>query len=259
MESTGRGESFSSVAVKTSSPLVKVTVEVSVIATDSKGLPVSGLGVSDFRVLDNGREQTIATFEKIGSRAAPGQAELPPNTYSNRAGEAGSGPLGKAKQPQVLSMILLDAVNTKYRNQTVVRRAVVPPRLAVAPLVAFAPPKCARKPPSPFLPPPVFIALERVDAPAAPLYVPCNALPAPPAMPESSRLLRPPHATTEPASKATTSRKRAVIAVTSFIACVRITIDSVQEASHVTDGSHHPRGFKVGQLPNPGNLRGGLG
>jgi len=33
--------------------------------------------------------------------------------------------VGKAKQPQVLSMILLDAVNTKYRNQSVVRRAVV--------------------------------------------------------------------------------------------------------------------------------------
>ena len=100
-------------------------VEVSVIATDSKGLPVSGLGASDFRVFDNGREQTVATFEKIGSRAALGRAELPPNTYSNRAGVAGSGPLGKAKQPQVLSMILLDAVNTKYRNQTVVRRAVI--------------------------------------------------------------------------------------------------------------------------------------
>jgi VWFA-related protein len=99
-------------------------VEVSVIATDSKGQPVSGLGVGDFRVFDNGKEQTIASFEKIDSRAAPGQAALPPNTYSNRIGEAGSGPLGKAKQPQVLSMILLDAVNTKYRNQTVVRRAV---------------------------------------------------------------------------------------------------------------------------------------
>jgi VWFA-related protein len=97
-------------------------VEVSVIATDSKGLPVSGLGVSDFRVFDNGKEQTIASFEKISSRAAPSQAVLPPNTYSNRVGEAGQ--LGKAKQPQVLSMILLDAVNTKYRNQTVVRQAV---------------------------------------------------------------------------------------------------------------------------------------
>jgi VWFA-related protein len=99
-------------------------VEVSVIATDSKGLPVSGLGVSDFHVFDNGKEQTVASFEKIDSRAAPGQASLPPNTYSNRVGDAGAGLLGKEKQPQVLSMILLDAVNTKYRNQTVVRRAV---------------------------------------------------------------------------------------------------------------------------------------
>jgi VWFA-related protein len=95
-------------------------VEVSVIATDSKGLPVSGLGAADCRVFDNGKEQTIASFERIDSRSSPIQAALPPNTYSNRVGEAGS----KAKEPQVLSMILLDAVNTKYRFQTVVRGAV---------------------------------------------------------------------------------------------------------------------------------------
>src|SRR5271157_614059 len=94
-------------------------VEVSVIATDSKGLPVSGLGATDFRVFDNGKEQTVASFEKISSRAAPGQAALPPNTYSSRVGDAGSGPLGKEKEPQVLSMILLDSVNTKFRFQTV--------------------------------------------------------------------------------------------------------------------------------------------
>ena len=99
-------------------------VEVSVIATDTKGLPVSGLGASDFRVFDNGKEQTVASFERISSRAAPGQAALPPNTYSNRVGEAGAGRLGKAKQPQVLSMILLDAVNTNFRSQTVMLRAV---------------------------------------------------------------------------------------------------------------------------------------
>jgi VWFA-related protein len=95
-------------------------VEVSVIATDSKGMPVSGLGASDFRVFDNGKEQTVASFERIDSRSSPIQAALPPNTYSNRVGEAGS----KAKEPQVLSMILLDAVNTKFRFQTVVRRAL---------------------------------------------------------------------------------------------------------------------------------------
>jgi VWFA-related protein len=95
-------------------------VEVSVIATDSKGMPVSGLGASDFRVFDNGKEQAIASFERIDSRTSPVQAALPPDTYSNRVGEAGS----KAKEPQVLSMILLDAVNTKFRLQTVVRRAL---------------------------------------------------------------------------------------------------------------------------------------
>jgi VWFA-related protein len=90
-------------------------VEVSVIATDSKGLPVSGLGAADFRVFDNGREQTVASFEKISSRAAPAAA-LPPNAYSNR--------IGKQGEPQVLSMILLDAVNTKYRYQHIGRQAV---------------------------------------------------------------------------------------------------------------------------------------
>jgi VWFA-related protein len=95
-------------------------VEVSVIATDSKGLPVSGLGAADFRVFDNGKEQTVASFEKLNSRAAPGLMTLPPNTYSNRVGDAAS----KTKEPQVLSMILLDAVNTKFRFQPVVRRAL---------------------------------------------------------------------------------------------------------------------------------------
>jgi VWFA-related protein len=91
-------------------------VEVSVIATNSKGMPVSGLNAADLRVFDNGKEQTIASFEKIVSRTPPGQAGLPPNTYSNRVGKQG--------RPQVLSMILLDAVNTSYRNQTVMLRAV---------------------------------------------------------------------------------------------------------------------------------------
>jgi hypothetical protein len=40
-------------------------VEVSVIATDSKGLPVSGLGVSDFRVFDNGKEGSAQECERV--------------------------------------------------------------------------------------------------------------------------------------------------------------------------------------------------
>lgn len=90
-------------------------VEVSIIATDAKSAPAAGLTADDFRVWDNGKEQTVAHLERISARAVPG-SELPPHTYANR--------IGKTGQPQVLSMILLDAVNTKFRNQTVARRAV---------------------------------------------------------------------------------------------------------------------------------------
>jgi VWFA-related protein len=91
-------------------------VEVSIVATDARGAPAGDLGAADFRVWDNGKEQTVTSLERLSARAAVGRAELPPNTYSNRIGNTG--------RPQVLSMILLDAVNTKYRNQTVARRAV---------------------------------------------------------------------------------------------------------------------------------------
>ena len=99
-------------------------VAVSIVATDSAGAPAEGLGVHDFRVWDNGKAQTIASFEKISSEEAPAPAVLPPDTYSNRMGEAAAGGLGKTGRPQTLSMILLDSVNTKYRHQTVSRLAV---------------------------------------------------------------------------------------------------------------------------------------
>jgi VWFA-related protein len=99
-------------------------VEVGIVATGAKGAPARGLGARDFRVWDNGKEQAIANFEKAGSPpAAAGGAELPPNTYTNRVAEAASDKSGKPR-PQVLSMIVLDSVNTKYRFQTWARRAV---------------------------------------------------------------------------------------------------------------------------------------
>jgi len=102
-------------------------VEVGIVATDAKGAPTEGLGATDFRVWDNGKEQTIASFEKIAAgavAAASPAAALPPNTYSNRIGDTDSPGFGKTGRPQVLSMILLDAVNTKYRHQAVARLAV---------------------------------------------------------------------------------------------------------------------------------------
>ena len=73
-------------------------VEVSIVATDAKGARAEGLTAADFRVWDDGKEQTIASFEKLDSQTNLAPTGLPPNTYSNR--------IGKAGQPQVLSMIL---------------------------------------------------------------------------------------------------------------------------------------------------------
>ena len=100
-------------------PAFRATVEevaVTVIASGAKGLPVSGLKAADFRVWDNGKEQAIAGFDILSSRAKPDEAKLPANTYSNR--------IGNAERPLVVSMILLDAINTRYRDQATVRRAL---------------------------------------------------------------------------------------------------------------------------------------
>jgi VWFA-related protein len=88
-------------------------VEVSIVASDSKQQPVTGLTAADFRVWDNGREQRVASVEMLDARTAP-RAPLPPGVYSNR--------VGKTARPQVVSVILLDAMNTKMRLQTVMLR-----------------------------------------------------------------------------------------------------------------------------------------
>jgi VWFA-related protein len=91
-------------------------VEVSIVATDAKGARAEGLTAADFRVWDDGKEQTIASFEKLDSQTNLAPTGLPPNTYSNRIGNQG--------QPQVLSMILLDAIHTDWISQNYARWAM---------------------------------------------------------------------------------------------------------------------------------------
>ena len=91
-------------------------VEVSIVATDVKGARAEGLTAADFRVWDDGKEQTIASFEKLDSQTNLAPTGLPPNTYSNRIGNQG--------QPQVLSMILLDAIHTNWIPQNYARWAM---------------------------------------------------------------------------------------------------------------------------------------
>jgi VWFA-related protein len=91
-------------------------VEVSIVATDAKGARAEGLAAADFRVWDDGKEQTIASFQKLDSQTNLAPTGLPPNTYSNRIGNQG--------QPQVLSMILLDAIHTNWGLQNLARWAM---------------------------------------------------------------------------------------------------------------------------------------
>src|SRR5580700_1729786 len=60
-------------------------VQVSVIAQDGKGQPVTDLKKDDFRIKVNGTDQPIRVFSMDSSGALPqGEAKLPPNVFTNR-------------------------------------------------------------------------------------------------------------------------------------------------------------------------------
>lgn len=83
-------------------------VVVDVVATDSKGLPVSGLESIDFTVLENGAPQKISNFsfqhpEDVYGTAAP----LPPNVFTNVP----------MKRSSSLNVVLLDELNGEFTSR----------------------------------------------------------------------------------------------------------------------------------------------
>lgn len=91
-------------------------VLVDVIVTNSSGNPVTGLSKSNFTVTEQGKPQTISFFEEQG--AAPRSAQpvempkLPPDVFTN---------FSPFSPPPALNVILLDSLNTRMENQSVVR------------------------------------------------------------------------------------------------------------------------------------------
>ncbi|MGH9594740.1 MAG: VWA domain-containing protein, partial [Bryobacteraceae bacterium] len=95
-------------------------VQVSVIVQDKKGQPVPGLSKSDFQIADQGQPQEIAFFSEE-TNAPPAAAPVSlaaPNSYSNRLTE-------KAGVPTSVTVILLDALNTQFRDMGYARLQIV--------------------------------------------------------------------------------------------------------------------------------------
>jgi VWFA-related protein len=100
--------------IRVTSKLVVVDVSV----TDSNGHPVTGLKASDFTLTENGRPQPIRSFDEHSSAtngSAPTNPKLPklgPDVFTNYTPVPANG---------ALTVVLLDMLNTPFRQQSLVR------------------------------------------------------------------------------------------------------------------------------------------
>ena len=95
-------------------------VLVDVIVTDKNGNPVKGLKQADFRVLEEGKKQSIGYFEEHSAdlQARRGQSralpQLPPNVFTN---------FSPLPTPPAVNVLLLDALNTPINDQMYLKKA----------------------------------------------------------------------------------------------------------------------------------------
>lgn len=93
-------------------------VLVDVVVRDN-GTAVHGLKAGDFEVLEDGREQTISSFEEhttTDSLKVANAPDLSPHTYSDA-------PIYSV--PSAVNVLLLDALNTPLSDQLYVRRRMI--------------------------------------------------------------------------------------------------------------------------------------
>ena len=100
-------------------PLVRSTtnlVVVDVVVTHN-GHAVKGLNREAFRLLEDGKEQSIKSFDEHGPDEvkAGASSALPPNTFSNVPEAAGS----------AINVLLLDSVNTPISDQAYARTKIL--------------------------------------------------------------------------------------------------------------------------------------
>jgi VWFA-related protein len=93
-------------------------VTVPVVVTDKSGAHIENLKKEDFVVLEDGKEQKLATFEEIQPPLGPLRRTSPqPNQFSNVApGES---------SPTRLIMIVLDMINTPFEDQAYAKKQLL--------------------------------------------------------------------------------------------------------------------------------------
>jgi VWFA-related protein len=93
-------------------------VLVDVVVTNAQDEPVTGLAKEQFQVFEDGKSQTLASFDEHAGLPdlSALQAKLPPNTFSN---------LPLAKAGDAANLLLLDALNTQMQDQSYVHAQMI--------------------------------------------------------------------------------------------------------------------------------------
>jgi VWFA-related protein len=92
-------------------------VQISVVVTNKKGEPVTGLKKEDFAVLDESKAQEIAFFS-ASAPAVERKSILPANAFTNRYDLRG-------QDPGAVIIILFDSENTATEDQTYLKKQVM--------------------------------------------------------------------------------------------------------------------------------------
>lgn len=94
-------------------------VEVSVVAVDKNGQPVTDLTKDDFEIQDNGKPQVVRYFAlETKSKASTSASPLPDHLFSNRT-------LGKVATAPGFSVVLFDLLNTEFADQASAKQQLV--------------------------------------------------------------------------------------------------------------------------------------
>ena len=108
-------------APQQSAPTIRSTtrlVQLSVVVTDKKGRPVTGLTKDDFTILDQGAPQQVAFFSSEAPAPVETAPKLPPNVFTNRFDL-------KGQDPGAVIIILFDAENTATEDQIYLKKQVM--------------------------------------------------------------------------------------------------------------------------------------